>query len=127
MSTSLEEIIRYNGDFVGFPSNSLYRGGGGGGGVVNNYFVVIPVAQLVVTRYNVAEPYRNRIGKNDSQFTTEIKKKSPLCAHGLYSTLNLFYHFTLLFCRVRRRNVPKFYITHMPAGAVVFSSNPIVL
>ena len=44
----------------------------------------------------------------------KLKKKlknSPSCAYALRKTF-LFGHFTLLFCRGRQRNVPKF-ITHV--------------
>ena len=60
--------------------------------------------------YNVAELFWNRIGRNRVQVETETEKFAVVCSR---SPQNLkFSHFTLLFCRERRKNVSKI-ITHV--------------
>ena len=55
--------------------------------------------------YNEAELSWNRIGRNGVQVETE----STICCLCSRSPQNLkLTHFTLLFCRRRRKNVPKF-------------------
>ena len=60
--------------------------------------------------YNVAELFWNRIGRNRVQVETETEKFAVVCSR---SPQNLkFSHFTLLFCRERRKDVSTI-ITHV--------------